>query len=539
MKSPMTVKKQLTLTFGALVVLIALVAGFATYLLNAGNQKFYSYVHGINARALLAEQVRTAVDRRAIAARNMTLLGASGDMTAEYKEVLAAHKAVQERVARLQRLVREAKDASPKAAELIDRIAEVESRYAPVALGVVDLANRRQSVEATQKILDECRPLLAELIASTNAYREYTAERSTALVEQAQSAYLFDRNTLIAAASLALAFAILCGWAIVRSLIHTLGSEPAQLSAVARVVASGDLSDVHEAPTVRKSSVLASLAEMQRSLQMTVLHVRQAAESIFTGAAEIASGNENLSQRTEEQASALEETAATMDQIASTVQNNAANSAQAARMAAHSLDAVKGSNAIVQRVVNSMSDINASSKRIEDIVGVIDSIAFQTNILALNAAVEAARAGDQGKGFGVVAAEVRNLAKRSAGAAGEIKQLISQSVITVGQGVSLAEEAGASMTDAAGSVTALAELVEQISHASQEQALGVAQVGEAVNQMDRVTQQNAALVEEAAAAAGSLRSQAQQLLASVQAFSLGTGANRGALPIEQTRLLAA
>ncbi len=210
-----------------------------------------------------------------------------------------------------------------------------------------------------------------------------------------------------------------------------------------------------------------------------------------------------------------------MDQIASTIKNNADNAEQAARMASQSLKVVEESNGLVQNVVDSMSTINDGSRRIVDIVGVIDGIAFQTNLLALNAAVEAARAGDQGKGFAVVAGEVRNLAKRSASAATEIKQLINSSVAAVGNGVKLAQQAGASMGTVAGSVGSLAQLVDEISSASKEQALGVAQVGEAINQMDRVTQQNAALVEEAAAAAGSLRVQAQQLVESVQAFSLG------------------
>ncbi|MFE8646671.1 methyl-accepting chemotaxis protein [Sphingomonas sp. NCPPB 2930] len=523
MKTPLTVRQQLTLAFGLLVLLIAAVAGLAIVLLQNANDNFAGYVKGINSRALLGEQVRTAVDRRAIAARNLTLLRPTDDTKAEYDDLLKAHKQVQERVARLQKLVDEANDAAPKAKELVAKIAEIESRYGPVALSITDLANRRMTAEATQKILDECRPLLVELIASTNAYREYTAQRSIARINASQEQYASHRNILIAAAFAALALAILCGWAIIRSLGNILGSEPAALNRIAQVVASGDLSDVEGAATARQSSVLASLANMQKSLFATVSQVRNAADSILTGSAEIAAGNADLSQRTEEQASALEETAATMDQIASTIKNNAGNAEQAARMAAQSLKVVEESNGLVQNVVESMSTINEGSRRIVDIVGVIDGIAFQTNLLALNAAVEAARAGDDGKGFAVVAGEVRNLAKRSANAATEIKQLINSSVSAVGDGVKLAQQAGASMDTVAGSVGSLAQLVDEISSASKEQALGVGQVGEAINQMDRVTQQNAALVEEAAAAAGSLRVQAQQLVASVQAFSLGGG----------------
>ncbi|KQM80380.1 methyl-accepting chemotaxis protein [Xylophilus sp. Leaf220] len=521
MKSSLTVRQQLTFAFGLLVFLIAVVAGLAVVLLQNSNDGFARYVQGINARALLAEQVRTAVDRRAIAARNLTLLRPTDDTKAEYDEILKAHQQVQERIARLRKMADEADDSNAKTKELVAKIAEVESRYGPVALSITEMANRRMTTEATQKILDECRPLLVELIASTNAYREYTAQRSAERIRDSQAEYTLHRNILMAAALAALALAVVCGWAIVRSLGNILGSEPAALSRIAQVVAAGDLRDVDGAATARQSSVLASLANMQKSLAATVHQVRHAADSILTGSAEIAAGNADLSQRTEEQASALEETAATMDQIASTIKNNADNAEQAARMAAQSLKVVEESNGLVQNVVDSMGTINDGSRRIVDIVGVIDGIAFQTNLLALNAAVEAARAGDQGKGFAVVAGEVRNLAKRSASAATEIKELINSSVAAVGNGVKLAQQAGTSMGTVAGSVGSLAQLVDEISSASKEQALGVAQVGEAINQMDRVTQQNAALVEEAAAAAGSLRAQAEQLVASVQAFSLG------------------
>ena len=521
MKTPLTVRQQLTLAFGLLVLLIAAVAGLAVVLLQNANDNFAGYVKGINSRALLGEQVRTAVDRRAIAARNLTLLRPTDDTKAEYDDILKAHQQVQERIARLQKMIGEANDTTPKAQELVAKIAEIETRYGPVALSITDLANRRMTTEAAQKILDECRPLLVELIASTNAYREYTAQRSVARVGASQDQYQSHRNILVSAALAALALAVLCGWAIIRSLGNILGSEPAALNRIAQVVAAGDLGKVEGAATARPSSVLASLANMQTSLFATVSQVRNAADSILIGSAEIAAGNADLSQRTEEQASALEETAATMDQIASTIKNNADNAEQAARMATQSLKVVGESNGLVQNVVDSMSTINDGSRRIVDIVGVIDGIAFQTNLLALNAAVEAARAGEQGRGFAVVAGEVRNLAKRSASAATEIKQLIDSSVAAVGDGVKLAQQAGASMSSVAGSVGSLAQLVDEISSASKEQALGVAQVGEAINQMDRVTQQNAALVEEAAAAAGSLRVQAQQLVESVQAFKLG------------------
>lgn len=488
MKTPyFTIRQQLSLAFGLLFLLIAIVAGLAVGLLRHSNDDFAGYVSGINARALLSEQVRTAVDRRAIAVRNMTLLRPSDDIKPEYDDVVLAHQQVQDRLARLQKLAAEADDSTAKTQEMVAKIAEVEIRYGPVALSIVDLAKRRMTPEAVQKILDECRPLLVELIASTNAYRDYTAQRSAMRVNESRLQYAFHRNVLIAAAIVALALAVLCGWAITRSLGRTLGSEPAALSRVAQVVAAGDLTEVQGAATAAQYSVLASLAHMQKSLYTTVSQVRHVSDAILTSSAEIAAGNSDLSQRTEEQASALEETAATMGQIANTIKNNADNAEQAAHMATASLQVVGQSNCLVQNVVDSMSTINEGSRRIEDIVGVIDGIAFQTNLLALNAAVEAARAGEQGRGFAVVAGEVRNLAKRSATAATEIKQLINSSVATVSNGVKLAQQAGESMRTVADSVGSLAQLVEKISSASKEQALGVEQVGEAINQMDRVT----------------------------------------------------
>jgi len=263
-----------------------------------------------------------------------------------------------------------------------------------------------------------------------------------------------------------------------------------------------------------------ALEAMRRRLQEIVTHVRDNSESVATGAGEIAQGNADLSQRTEEQASALEETAATMDELGSTVRNNADNAKQANQLALGASQIATRGGDVVGEVVETMRGINDSSKKIADIISVIDGIAFQTNILALNAAVEAARAGEQGRGFAVVASEVRNLAQRSADAAKEIKTLISASVERVEQGTVLVDRAGTTMTEIVGAIKRVSDIVGEISAASSEQSSGIAQVGEAVTQMDKVTQQNAALVEESAAAAESLRLQAAQLVQAVAVFKL-------------------
>ena len=291
---------------------------------------------------------------------------------------------------------------------------------------------------------------------------------------------------------------------------------------LAHAVAAGDLTTQMQAyGTNETGQLIKSLIEMQQKLGGVVNHVRQGSQAVAAASIQIAQGNHDLASRTESQASALEQTAASMEELNSTVQQNAESARQANDLALNaSTVAVKG-GVVVSQVVETMKGINDSSRKIADIIGVIDSIAFQTNILALNAAVEAARAGEQGRGFAVVATEVRSLASRSAEAAKEIKNLISASVERVEQGTAQVDEAGATMTEVVSAIRRVTDLMSQISAASSEQSLGVAQVGEAVTHMDQVTQQNAALVEEMASAADSLKMQAQDLVAGVNVFKLG------------------
>ena len=291
-------------------------------------------------------------------------------------------------------------------------------------------------------------------------------------------------------------------------------------------IAAGDL---RQAVTIDDKDemglLLAGLAKMQLSLVETVTAVRSGSDAIATASQEIAAGNLDLSSRTEEQASALEQTASAMDQFMGAAHQNADNARQANQLAASASDIASKGGAVVSQVVGTMSSINESSKKIVDIISVIDGIAFQTNILALNAAVEAARAGEQGRGFAVVASEVRNLAQRSAGAAREIKELISASVDTVNAGTRLVDQAGQTMQEIVASVKRVTDIMTEISSASDEQTRGISQISGAIGQMDAVTQQNAALVEEAAAATESLRLQADTLTGVVSVFRLaGTAA---------------
>ncbi len=322
---------------------------------------------------------------------------------------------------------------------------------------------------------------------------------------------------LVAISLAATLVAVLLTLAIVRAIAQPL----AKALLAADRIAVGDLSERIEFDGQDEvARLLEAMQRMQQSLATTVHSVRSGAESVATASAQIAQGNSDLSSRTEEQASSLEETSATMEQLNATVRQNADNAAQANQLAQSATQVARDGGAVVGEVVQTMRGIESSSKRIADIINVIDGIAFQTNILALNAAVEAARAGEQGRGFAVVASEVRSLAQRSAEAAKEIKSLINDSVERVQSGTLLVDRAGQTIDNIVTSVQKLADIVGEISSASREQSSGINQVGEAVTQLDHATQQNAALVEESAAASESLRSQAQQLVGAVAGFKL-------------------
>ncbi|WP_027795129.1 methyl-accepting chemotaxis protein [Paraburkholderia acidipaludis] len=307
---------------------------------------------------------------------------------------------------------------------------------------------------------------------------------------------------------------------VVRSVRSSIGGELEIAVETANRIAHGDLTTRVQVQGSNESSLMRALSTMQGSLVETVSRVLGGAENINVGANEIAAGNTDLSQRTEQQAAALVETASSMDQMTANVRQNADSAQHAATLASQAADVATRGNEVVENVVRTMGDITTSSRQIGDIIGVIDGIAFQTNILALNAAVEAARAGEQGRGFAVVAAEVRSLAQRSATAAKEIKSLIEKSTGTVAEGAQLVTDAGTTMTEIMQSVRRVHEILEEISHASREQSAGIEQVNRAVGEMDQVTQQNAALVEEAAAAAHSLKDQVTMLREAISSFRL-------------------
>ncbi len=420
---------------------------------------------------------------------------------------------------------------------LLVKIERVESQYEPVALSIIDLISSGKREAAIEKLNNVCRPLLVEFVAVVREYTDTIKDQTVEAVNGSEAAYVSQRNTLLALSGFAVFAAAALGLFLTRRIFGALGAEPAELSIAAHQIAQGDLREIAGAAQARQGSVLASMGVMQSQLVELIGQVRTSADSIAAGSAEIAQGNNDLSSRTEAQASALEQTAASMEELNSTVKQNAQNAGEANKLADGASKVARRGGEVVVQVVETMKGINDSSRKIADIIGVIDGIAFQTNILALNAAVEAARAGEQGRGFAVVASEVRSLAGRSADAAKEIKSLISASVERVEQGSALVDRAGATMTEVVDSINRVADIVGEISAASSEQSIGVAQVGEAVTQLDQATQQNAALVEESAAAAESMKFQAEQLVQAVAVFKTSDSAISGSTVSAPSRVL--
>jgi methyl-accepting chemotaxis protein len=387
----------------------------------------------------------------------------------------------------------------------------------PINNKLMALRTEGKTAEASTMLIKESRPATMKTLVALDDLVRYEREMAKQAAQEAAAASSSSRTLMTILGCISLVVGAIIAWLITRSITAPIKDAVK----IAEKVAQGDLSARIEVRSRDETGqLMQALKNMNSSLANIVTEVRSGTDTIATASAEIASGTVDLSSRTEQQAGSLEETASSMEELTSTVKQNADNARQANQLAVTASEVALKGGAEVSEVVDTMASINEASKKIVDIISVIDGIAFQTNILALNAAVEAARAGEQGRGFAVVAAEVRNLAQRSAGAAKEIKTLIGDSVDKVGAGSKLVQQAGTTMAEVVASIGRVTDIMAEISAASQEQSAGIEQVNQAIVQMDHVTQQNAALVEEASAAAESMQDQAAGLLQAVSIFKL-------------------
>jgi len=515
----MKIGTRLSLGFGVVLMLMVAIIAVGMTNMAAMDNRMNDIVNDNNYKTKLINTMLESTHIVARVVRSIVLLEDKAAMDTEMKKIDAARKAYGEAWEALNKT-----EASEKGKEFRAKIQEARSVTVPLNDQVLALGFANKAAEAIQLLMKQAGPAGQKWLDALDANAEFQEANTKKDFETSQQAYSNARTLMIALGAVALLLGVAIGWLLTRSITRQLGAEPGDAAALAQGVAEGDLSARIDIRPGDSTSMMAQLKTMQDSLAQVVNNVRQNAEGVATASAQIAQGNIDLSSRTEEQASALEQTAASMEELSSTVKQNADNARQGNQLAqSASSVAIKGGE-VVGQVVETMKGINDASKKIADIIGVIDGIAFQTNILALNAAVEAARAGEQGRGFAVVASEVRSLAGRSADAAKEIKALISTSVERVAQGTALVDQAGVTMNEVVSSIKRVTDIMGEISAASTEQSSGVAQIGEAVTQMDQATQQNAALVEESAAAAESLKGQAQQLVSAVAIFKLGHGA---------------
>ena len=519
----LSIARRLTLGFTLMVLLMAVLGGLSLWQVRGIGAEVHTVTDDLLPKQQRLQTIKGEVNEIARAMRNMMIMDAPDDIQKQRQEIDASRVVIKDSLQWLEERI-----ANPEAKTLLAQM----------------LAAREAFVQSQEKFFgalgsglreDARRVLLGETREKQLAYMEQI-EKLIAFQDQLTSAggRRVDATvgTVMQVTAGVLAAGVLVALLLAVSIIRSVTRPIAQAVEIAHHIASGDLTQkIVVTGRDETGRLMAAMQTMQDALGAVVSSVRQGAEGVATASAQIAQGNQDLSSRTEQQASALEETSASMEEMGSTAQQNADNARAASQLALSASTVAQQGGEVVGQVVSTMREIQHSSQKINDIIGVIDGIAFQTNILALNAAVEAARAGEQGRGFAVVAGEVRTLAQRSAEAAKEIKQLINASVERVEQGTTLVDQAGSTMQEVVQSIQRVTDIVGEISSASQEQNAGVSQVSEAVSNMDQATQQNAALVEESASAATSLQQQADQLLKAVSVFRIAGASASSSLPV--------
>nr|WP_308495408.1 methyl-accepting chemotaxis protein [Duganella aceris] len=533
----MKVGTRLSLGFGLVLALMLMISLLGVFNMSTIHAKLDRIVNENVVKTELVGTMANSVHIVARVSRSVVLLNDEAAIRAEMAKVQTAREAYNQAVDKLGRM-----PSTPQGAEIRARIAGMALEARPMNDKVFELALANHDDEATVLLMQQAGPATLKWQDAMDDYARLQKANNQADVDAATVAYHRARLLMLVLSGIAIAVGAVAAVMIARKLLRQLGGEPDYAAEVAGRIAAGDLTVAVDTRHGDDGSMLLAMKKMRDALAGIVGEVRTGTEAIASASSQIAAGNQDLSARTEQQASSLEETASSMEELTSAVRQNNDNARQANQLAQSASAVAQQGGAVVSQVVDTMGAINDSSRKIVDIIAVIDGIAFQTNILALNAAVEAARAGEQGRGFAVVATEVRNLAQRSASAAKEIKELIGDSVEKVEIGSKLVERAGQTMEEVVASVQRVTDITADISTAGDEQSAGIEQINQAVSEMDTVTQQNAALVEEAAAAAEAMQQQAAKLEQVVSVFRLDGAVGRaasGSLAVANTRAMPA